>query len=291
MEDKKKRPGRPKAQLKPQADEAVVMEQMPEFVVDDNPAPAKEKKSLPIKRKEVVNQNAEYELIRKSGIVYMLPQKGVTMYDEDKDTVREIRYCPNEPSIWRDEQSENAKRQSVIFNEGRLFVRKDQPNLRLFMEKHPLNVANGGKMFRIVDKKRDAEEVLQKEFLLTDAITMVRDKDIQELLPVAMYFGININASVSDIRYNLLQIAKKKTQEFIESFDSPQVRARSVIQQAADYQIIKITKNAVNWFDSNSMIVSVPVGQDGLDVMARFCLTEKGASVLSSLEERLERLA
>ena len=146
-------------------------------------------------------------------------------------------------------------------------------------------------MFRLVDKKRDAEQVLEKEFLLTDAIAMVRDKDIQELLPVAMYFGININSSVSDIRFNLLRVAKTKTREFMESFDSPQVRCRSVIQQAADYQIIKLGVKSVNWFDSNSMIVSVPVGQDPLDVMSRFCLTEKGASVLSTLEERLERLA
>jgi hypothetical protein len=249
------------------------------------------KKPLPIKRKEVVNQNAEYELMRKSGIVYMLPQKGVTVYDEEKDTVRELRFCPNEPSVWRDEQSDNATRQSVVFRDGKLFVPKSQPNLRLFMEKHPLNAANGGKMFRLVDKKRDAEQVLEKEFFLTDAITIVRDKDIQELLPVAMYFGVNINASVSDIRYNLLQIAKKKTREFIESFDSPQVRTRSIIQQAADYQIIKLSNDAVKWFDSNSMIVSVPVGQEAIDVMSRFCLTEKGASVLSTLEERLERLA
>jgi len=249
------------------------------------------KKSLPIKRKEVVSQNAEYELMRKSGIVYMLPQKGVTVYDEEKDTVRELRFCPNEPSVWRDEQSDNATRQSVVFRDGKLFVPKSQPNLRLFMERHPLNAANGGKMFRLVDKKRDAEQVLEKEFLLTDAITMVRDKDIQDLLPVAMYFGVNINASVSDIRYNLLQIAKKKTREFIESFDSPQVRTRSIIQQASDYQIIKLSKDSVKWFDSNSMIVSVPVGQDPIDVMSRFCLTEKGASVLSTLEERLERLA
>ena len=168
---------------------------------------------------------------------------------------------------------------------------KSQPNLRVFMEKHPLNSANGGKMFRLVDKKRDAEQVLKKEFLLTDAIAMVRDKDIQDLLPVAMYFGININSSVADIRYNLLQIAKKKTGEFISAFDSPQVRTRSVLQQAGDYQIIKLNKDSVKWFDTNSMIVSVPVGQDPLDVMTRFCLTEKGSSVLATLEERLERLA
>lgn len=249
------------------------------------------KKSLPIKRKEVVNQNAEYELVRKAGIVYMLPQKGVTVYDKEKDTVRELRYCPNEPSIWRDEQSENATRESVIFRDGRIFVPKSKPNMRIFLEKHPLNQANGGSVFRLVDKNRDAEIELEKEFAVTEAVAMVRDKDIQDLLPVAMYFGVNINASVSDIRYNLLRIAKNKTREFIESFDSPQVRTRSIIQQASDYQIIKLSKDSVKWFDSNSMIVSVPVGQDPIDVMSRFCLTEKGASVLSTLEERLERLA
>lgn len=277
MEQTKKRPGRPKAQ--PKVEETAVAEA------------TLTKKTLPIKRKEVVNQNAEYELLRKTGIVYMLPQKGVTVYDEEKDTVRELRYCPNEPSVWRDEQSENATRQSVIFRDGKIFVPKSQPNLRVFLEKHPLNTANGGKMFRLVDKKRDAEVQLKKEFALTDAIAMVRDKDIQELLPVAMYFGVNINASVSDIRYNLLQIAKKKTAEFVESFDSPQVRTRSLLQQAADYQMVKMTKDSVKWFDTNQMIVSVPVGQEPIDVFTRFCLTEKGASVLSTLEERLERLA
>jgi hypothetical protein len=107
---------------------------------------------------------------------------------------------------------------------------------------------------------------------------------------VAIYFGVNINAPVSEIRYNLLTIAKRKTEEFLQSFDSPQVMTRSTIQQARDYQILSVKKNGVFWFDSNNLIVSVPVGQDPMDVMVRFCLTEKGASVLSNLEERLDKL-
>jgi hypothetical protein len=106
-----------------------------------------------------------------------------------------------------------------------------------------------------------------------------------------MYFGVNINVAVSEIRYNLLNIAKKKTEEFIQSFDSPQVQVRSIVQQAKDYQILNIKNDGCYWFDANSLIVSVPVGQDPMDVMVRFCLTEKGASVLSSLEEKLDRLA
>jgi len=247
--------------------------------------PAKTKKRT-IRRKEVVNENKEYKINRGGGVVYMLPQKGVTVYDEDNDTVREIRYCPNEPSIYVDEQSENAVKQSVAFRNGRLFVPKEKPNLRKFLEIHPQN----GPVFKEVNKRRDAEQELQKEFLLTDAIAKVRDTDINDLLPVAIYFGVNINAPVSEIRYNLLNIAKRKTQDFLQSFDSPQVMARSTVQQAKEYQIINVKSNGVFWFDSNNLIVSVPVGQDPIDVMTRFCLTEKGAATLSNLEERLDRL-
>lgn len=249
------------------------------------------KKSIPIKRNETEDTHKEFEIVRGGGIVYMLPQKGVTIYDKEEDTVRQIRYCPNEPSIFVDEQSDNALKQSVIFRDGRLFVPKDKPNLRRFLEHHPENVVNGGAIFKEVNKKMDAEKELEKEFLQTEAVATVRDKDIQELLPVAIYFKININKPTSEIRYDLLRIAKNKPKDFIQAFDSPEVSARSVIQQAADYQIIRLKDSGCYWFDSNSLIVSVPVGQSPIDVMTRFCLTEKGAPVLSDLESKLEALA
>jgi len=250
-----------------------------------------------VKKKAVVrkvaeqNNNVEYELISKGGIVTMLPQKGVTTYDESKDQVREIRYCPNEPSVWADEQGDKARKQAVVFREGRLFIPKDKPNMRKFMEVHPGNQENGGNMFRLVDKRKDAEKELNREFLLNDAISIVREKPIEDLLAVAIYHGININTDTSDIRYNLLNVAKKKPQEFIDSFDSPQVMTRSTVQQAKDYQFIKVTPSGVSWFDTGKLIVSVPVGMDPIDVMTRFCLTEKGASVLGNLEEKLSRLS
>jgi len=251
-------------------------------------APPTKKRNL--KRKETVLYHAEYEIPKNAGIVYMLPQKGITVYDSDKDTVREMRYCPNEPSIWADEQGDNARKETVAFREGKLFVPKDKPNLRKFMDLHPMNISNGGKVFKQVDKKQDAENELKREFLLSEAVTMVRDKEINELLPIALYFGVNINTPVSEIRYNLLNIAKKRTEEFIQSFDSPQVQVRSSVQQAKDYQIINLKADGCYWFDSNKLIVSVPAGMDAIDVMVRFCLTEKGSPVLSTIEQRLDRL-
>ena len=277
----------PKTKVAPKVKETVA----PVEVAAEEVKPASvSKKKRTIKRKETILQHAEYEIPKNAGIVYMLPQKGITVYDSDKDTVREMRYCPNEPSIWADEQGDNARKETVAFREGKLFVPKDKPNLRKFMDLHPFNMTNGGKIFRQIDKKKDAQNELEREFKLNEAITMVRDKDINELLPIALYFGVNINKPVTEIRYNLLNIAKKKTQEFIQSFDSPQVQTRSTIQQGKDYQIINVKSDGTYWFDSNRLIVSTPVGQDSMDVMVRFCLTEKGAPVLSTLEDRLDRL-
>ena len=274
-------PERPKAQVEDATIESPVMEV----------TASKPKKKNIIKRKEDSTTHVEFEIPSRAGVVYMLPQKGVTIFDSENDTVREIRYCPNEPSIYVDEQSDNAIKESVAFREGKLFVPKEKPNLRKFMESHPMNTANGGHIFRKVDKKKDASDELEKEFKVSEAVAMVRDKDINDLLPIALYFNVNINKPSSEIRFNLLRIAKSKPQDFIESFDSPSVTARSIVQQAKDYQIIEVKEDRCSWFDSKSMIVSVPVGQDPMDVMIRFCLTEKGSAVLSSLEERLEKLA
>ena len=90
----KKSPGRPK-KVQP---------------VAETPAhsPTAPKKTKPaIRRKEKINSNKEFEIPRNGGVVYLLPQKGVTVYDEEVDSVREIRYCPNEQSIYVDEQSQN----------------------------------------------------------------------------------------------------------------------------------------------------------------------------------------
>jgi len=282
MQTKEKRStGRPKIQ-----NEAVA-----EVPVMEAPIKASTKKKRSIKRKETVSTVSEYEIIKGGGIVFMLPQKGVTIYDKENDTVREIRYCPNEPSIFVDEQSENALRESVIFNNSRLFIPKEKPNLKKFLELHPSNTLNGGSLFKVVNKTKDASEELEKEFLVSDAISIVRDRDINDLLAIAMYYGININADTTEIRYNLLRIAKSKPKDFLQSLDSPEVTCRSSVKQAGDYQIIALKSNGVYWFDSNALIISVPVGQDPIDTMVRFCLTEKGASTFSLIEEKLDKLS
>jgi hypothetical protein len=228
-----------------------------------------------------------YKIVSNGGITYMLSQANITVYDKEKDSVRQIRYCPNENSVFVDEQSENARKEAVIFRDGYIFVPREKPNLKRFLDLHPSNKSNGGSLFSLLDDKVNIESELTKEFDVFEAVSLVRDKHIDELLPVAMFYGVNVNRPVSEIKYDLLRIAKSKPHEFVSSFDNPIVKTRSLVFKASEYNVVTLKPDGCYWTDSNNLIVAVPVGQDPLDTLTRFCMTERGSSALLSIEDHL----
>ena len=231
-----------------------------------------------------------YSVLKSSGIWFKLRQSDITVYDAEKDTVRQIRYCENEPSIYIDEQSANAKRSHIVFKEGLLTVPPSKPNLQNYLALHPDNVKNGGKLFTIINNEQKAEVELDREFLLLDAISIVRDKSIDELLPICMYLNIDVNQRNNEIRRELLLEAKGNPKNFLELMDNPYVRTMSAVKQAVDFNILKSREDGMYWMDSGRLITATPVGQDSVTVMSRFCMTEKGASVYDDIVARLEKM-
>lgn len=239
-----------------------------------------------VKRQEVQYEAREFKAT-KSQATFMLMQSGVTVYDKEKNMVREIRYCERENSIYKDEQAPNSVKTPVIFRMGRLFVPKTKPNLMEFLSMHPANVANGGSMFELVDVKKKKEVSLDNEFLVNDAINLLRNKELDELFSVAVAYGMDIDRPVAEIKHDLLIKAKTNPQSFIESFDNPAVAMKTKIRMAQKYNIIKLNSDGVRWFDSNQLIVSVPAGKDPLDVFVRYCLTEAAVPVIEEIDRQL----
>jgi len=260
----KKSPGRPKKAV-------------------EQKAPAKNT----IRRTEPVKVPKEYRAV-KSKATLLLDQRGLTIYDENTNSIQEIRYCESENSIFKKEQSEYAVKTPIIFRMGRLFVRPDQPNLLNYLDVHPENVSNGGSTFYLVDKQKDVHKEIEDDFLINDAINLLRTKDLEELLSVALAYGMSVERPIAEIKHDLLQKAKKSPKVFIESFDNPVVTMKSKIRQAISYQIIKADRDAIKWFDTNKHIISVPVGQDPVDVFVRYCMTEAAAPVVAEIERQLD---
>jgi hypothetical protein len=253
----------------------------------NQPAHKKEISFTSLKEKVVQSerQTKVYSLATEGGIWYKLRQNVTT-----KNPIRQIRYCPNEASIFVDEQSQYAIREQVAFRDGSLMADADSPNLQDYLDAHPDNFKNGGGIFYEVNTAYTAEEELDREFLLHDAVSMVRDKSIDELLPVAMFLSIDTNKKTVEIRKELLANAKANPKTFIEMFDNPIVKTKAIIIQAVDFQILKQSSESMKWYDTNKNIITTPAGQDTLDVMARFCLSDKGALVYSEVLDRLGKL-
>ena len=213
-------------------------------------------------KKFAVKQNVkertvkEYQLCGTKSAVYMIHQN-ITVYDKESDQVRQIRFCPNEPSIFVDEQSDNAVRRSIMFTDGRLFVRPEQPNLRDFLEAHPDNKANGG-MFEVVDKTASKADV-ESEFAVADAIVAIKEKPFEDLL-ASCGLNYSVDREAAEIKHDLLMYAKKNPSEFMSMFDDPRLQ-QGKIRMAMKYDVIYANKGAVRWKDSGNMIVSVPVGK------------------------------
>lgn len=229
----------------------------------------------------------EYELINPSGIIFMMKAGPVSVYDEATDSVKAIRYIPAENSIFVDDQTSKPVKTPIIFEQSKLWVYKSQPNLARFLDMHPGNEANGGNTFRKVNLAKNAQAGLDEEFLVVDALSLLREKPLANLLAVATAYGVDTDRNVDEIKHDLMQMAKRNPKSFIEAFDNPIVETKAKIRKAMDQGIIGHSRGHIVWTDTNKHIIAVPVGQDPADVFTRYCMTETGSIVLSEIERQL----
>lgn len=229
----------------------------------------------------------EYEIINGGGILYMLNRSDVAIYDDEKGEVVNIRYCPNEPSIYKAEQSENSIVGSIVFENKRLLVPSSKPNLSDFLDKHPDNEANNGSVFRYIDYQKNAKETIESEYNLVDALSMVRTKPMDDLVSVAISLGINTDRLVDEVKHDLMIYAKKNPVKFMEMFDDPATKVKSDIKKAISYGVISSDRGYIRWKDTNNHIIAIPEGKDAVDVFTRYCLTEGGSPVYEELKRQL----
>ena len=231
-----------------------------------------------------------FSIPKGGGIWYKLRQENIVIYDKEKGHNREIRYCPAERSIYTDEQQENARREQIVFREKTLMVNQTMPNLIEFLKTHPDNKSNGGSVFIEINNESNAEEDLEKEFAVHDAISYIKESGIETLIPIALSYGISSDLSSLEIKRALIQQAKGNAKTFMEAINSPLVQLKALVITALDFQILKAKADGMYWFDSNQIIIPTAAGQDTKTVFTRFLMSERGYEVREELDRQLNSL-
>lgn len=231
-----------------------------------------------------------FAIQRGGGIWCKIPQRDIIVFDEEKGYNREIRYARGERSIFVDEQSSTATRQSIAFRDKTLAVTHTQPELLAYLRAHPSNLANGGSLFNEVNLTTNATQEVEDEFLVHDAISLIRSTSTDELMPMVLSYGIDPTMGSMEIKKELLKFAKANASSFMELFNSPVVQIKADVLTAIDFQILVSKVDGMYWGDNNALISPTPMGQNSIDVFSRFLMTERGINVREELKRQIDML-
>jgi len=230
-------------------------------------------------------------------VIYMIRAEDI-IFDPIKGVNRKIRYIPGEASIYEDEQKKDAKvKAPIVFTEGVLAVNHQNPTLKSYLDNCNANKNNPNRMqdkrvaFEEVNKSITAKASINKDLLEIDAMSLALKMPINKLIGYAKVLGVNVDKSTEEIRYDMKMLAKKDPNSFITGLDDPKTAIKEVIVNAREYGIIDIQINRVSWKKGNDrvLITHVPVGVNGAEHFADFCLDGEGELVLEEMKKQIAR--
>jgi len=252
-------------------------------------------------------QEKSYRLLdSKSSLTFQLKvgrDKKLLYFDENKGYNRAIRHCPNESSIFIDEQSEHAFVEPIIFITGLLVVSANDQTTQKFLDHHPSNSANGGSWFEEINEDIEAGEDIELEEMIIDIKQSIKEvskqKDgvfqLEMVASVLKNYALEINKYTSnELKRMIYQYVDSQPYKFVNDagevniFDDEYVKRKYLVLRSIADNIIKKSPNrkAMLWVNGNEVICSAPTGVDLVEFFTDYLSTDDGILVLEEMQSR-----
>ncbi len=245
--------------------------------------------------KDYTKQDRAYKLKRNiAPLSYILPSKHsnrspLTYFDDKTGINRSLRYSSNQKSPFQDDQDKNVVLQPIIFEDGFLRVPKTNPVLQWFLDVHP----GKNKIFKEVDKAKDAQEILDIMDLEDEARDAARELSIEALERIArVVLQKNVaGISTAELKRDVRVYAKNHPKEFLDILDDPITELTSKVALMFDTNILgyREGKNVhFNLPDNKKRMMTIPHGADRNNIVAEYLKSDDGLETLAMLERFLE---
>jgi len=226
---------------------------------------------------------------------FMLPTQNsrrfaLMHFDEDTGTNRELRYARNQKSPFVDEQDGNAILEPVIFEDGLLYVGKENQVLQKFLHYHPLN----GLKFEEINKAKDATEEVDYLLVQADALIEAKSLSLEQLENVCrVLFNMDTSkTSTAEMKRDILVFAKNNPTDFLDVITDPELQLVGTVQRFFDQGLLTFRKsNKEVWFNLSSnktKLLNVPFGEEGIDLVVSYMKSDDGIEILKHLESLLD---
>lgn len=241
-----------------------------------------------------------------SGESFMLKtgrDRSLAIFDEVKGYNRAIRHCPNESSIFIDEQSKHALVDPIIFYTGYLTVPATDQMTQKFLDAHPSNVKNGGIWFEEIDDEMEAKESIAIDELKMDIKQAIRDKSKEEdglyalSAVVASINGSVVEASemgMQELKRDLYFEVERDPFYFVDDnlevdiFENDYVYRKYLVLDAIRQGILIKSTNgkSILWKKDRKVIATAPQSVDTIEYFTNFLTTDEGMLVVDEIKRR-----
>jgi hypothetical protein len=229
-----------------------------------------------------------------------LPNYRLLYFDSEKGdmgTNRALRYAKNQQSPFQDEQDETAILEPIIFEDGKLTVRKENSVLQRFLSLHPTNRDNnkdGGGHFYEFDPEKEAEENIKNLNIEVDALIAARELDLNTMMAIArVHLNTNVDkATTKELQRDILLFARASPVEFMEALEDTDLGVNNLSARAFSegYVTLRSGKDVYyNLKDNKKKIITLPFGTSPEDGLTSWLLSDKGKEFFAYLTNEFEK--
>lgn len=241
----------------------------------------------------------------RSGESFMLKtgKKGnLLVFDEEEQRNRAIKHCPNQKSVYVEDQDDFALVSPIVFINGHLTVKPQDTLTQKFLDLHPSNAKNGGGWFEEIDEEKEAKESVERGELEIDLKYAVRemskkDEGLVHLKTVASVLEGSVDSvknkgveALKSIIYNRIEanpyyFTDEKGQPNI--FEDDSMYRRYIVLTSIKDGIIKKSPNqrSMLWYNGKE-IVKAPSGKDLIDFFTEYLTTDDGRTVMEEIQKQ-----
>lgn len=247
------------------------------------------------KQPKWVSKDRLYEMASgRQPLVWSVPtmhtaKKPLLWFDPDKGYQRELRYATNQRSCFVDEQQGTATLGRIVFENGRLFVPKENVVLQQLLSLyHPLTLQ--GKIKEYMPDAIAEQEVGDIEMEL-EAMNMAKAMDIDEAEAILRAeFGSEVsNMSSKELKRDLLVFARNNPYLFIELANDENVHLRNIGIKATEAGLLQLSADnrTFSYGSTGRKLMTVPFDEHPYSALAAYFKTDEGMEVLNTIEKRL----
>lgn len=222
-----------------------------------------------------------------SPITYTVRNRGNFWFDPEKGYQREVKWCPNQKTVFVDEMVGPQQMEHIIFNDGEIKVPKTNPMLQQLLSLyHPMKDSLYYE-WKPVEVAQDEVDDIETEIeALQTAMGM--DVDMAEAI-MRVEIGSKVSTmSSKELKRDLLLFAKQNPKLFITLANDDNVQLRNFAIRAAEARIIKLAddQRTFTWASNGRKLMTVPFDENPYSAMASFFKTDEGIQVFQSIEKK-----